>query len=61
MVFTRSLCRQLGRPLLSRPFAAQPFARAAPWTAFSGVRTLTATANHQVKVLLVLYDVSEPL
>ncbi|CAG7945633.1 unnamed protein product [Penicillium salamii] len=59
MVFTRSLCRQLGRPLLSRPFAAQPFARAAPWTAFSGVRTLTATANHQVKVLLVLYDGGE--
>ncbi|CAG8260311.1 unnamed protein product [Penicillium salamii] len=59
MVFTRSLCRQLGRPLLSRPFAAKPFARAAPWTAFSGVRTLTATANHQVKVLLVLYDGGE--
>ncbi|KAJ5333336.1 Formate dehydrogenase [Penicillium brevicompactum] len=60
MVFTRSLSRQLGRPLLSKPFATSPFTRASPMAgSFSGVRRLTATANLQGKVLLVLYDGGE--
>jgi formate dehydrogenase len=59
MVFIRSLSRQLRRPFLSG-FKATPFARASPFS-ISGARTLTATANLQGKVLLVLYDVSASL
>jgi formate dehydrogenase len=47
----------LGRSLLSKPFATSPFTRASPLAgSISGVRKLTATANLQGKVLLVLYD-----
>lgn len=61
MVFARSLPRQLQRPAAS--LLAAP---ARPWRpsglqqapVFSGVRTLTATAGRQGKVLMVLYDVS---
>lgn len=63
MVFIRSLSRQLRRPttqfLGSKPsLATGSFARAPVAGAFSNARTLTASANLQGKVLLVLYDVS---
>jgi formate dehydrogenase len=58
MVLSRSLYRQFQRPAASL-FASRPLrARAAPAPVFSGIRTLTATAARQGKVLLVLYDVS---
>lgn len=63
MVFIRSLSRQLRRPALSLPFsqgvlrpvASRPSAFGA---SVPSVRPLTASANLQGKVLLVLYDVS---
>lgn len=63
MVFIRSLSRQLRRPatqlLGSKPtLSACSFARAPVAGVFSNARTLTASANLQGKVLLVLYDVS---
>lgn len=58
MVFIRSLSRQLRRPFLSG-LKATPFARVSPLGSISGARMLTATANLQGKVLLVLYDVSD--
>lgn len=63
MVFIRSLSRQLRRPatqlLGSKPtLANSSFARTPVAGAFSNARTLTASANLQGKVLLVLYDVS---
>lgn len=68
MVFIRSLSRRLRRPAtqflaasgpLKPVLAPSPFARASPVAgAFSNARTLTATANNQGKVLLILYDVS---
>ncbi|KAI4244684.1 MAG: hypothetical protein L6R40_002888 [Gallowayella cf. fulva] len=62
MVFARSISR-LSRPaaslLSSRlPAAAHPLAAPVP-ACFDGVRTLTATASLQSKVLLVLYDGKE--
>jgi hypothetical protein len=55
MVFLRSLSRQVPRPatslLTGRAFLPRT-------SGFSGIRTLTATANRQGKVLMVLYDVS---
>lgn len=61
MVFIRSLSRQLRRPFLSGALkpttASSPFIRPSPLaSSISGARTLTATANLQGKVLLVLYD-----
>jgi formate dehydrogenase len=65
MVFIRSLSRQLRRPATqfisagSKPaLATSSFARAPVSGAFSHARMLTASANLQGKVLLVLYDVS---
>ncbi|QKX60088.1 uncharacterized protein TRUGW13939_07230 [Talaromyces rugulosus] len=57
MVLSRSLFRQFQRPAASL-FASRPL-RAAPAPVFSGIRTLTATAAQQGKVLLVLYDGGE--
>lgn len=63
MVFARSISRQLQRPaasLLATP-ARQwraPVLQRSP--VFSGIRTLTASAARQGKVLMVLYDVSLP-
>lgn len=57
MVFLRSFSRQLSRPgssLLSGRASGLP--RSAYNPAFSGVRSLSATASRQAKVLLVLYD-----
>jgi hypothetical protein len=51
MVFARSISR-LARPTIARQLVTPP--RASP----QHVRTLTATARQQGKVLLVLYDVS---
>lgn len=69
MVFIRSISRQLRRPAtqflaangpLKPAVTPNPFARVSPLSgAFSNARTLTATANRQGKVLLVLYDVSQ--
>lgn len=56
MVFARSAIN------LARPASSLFAQRAVPRTAFSkvgGVRTLTATASQQGKVLLCLYDVSD--
>lgn len=61
MVFARSIPRTFQRPAAS--LLATP---ARQWRApvlqrtsvFSGVRTLTASATRQGKVLMVLYDVS---
>jgi len=65
MVFIRSLSRQLRRPATqllaagAKPVLANgSFARAPVSGAVSHARTLTASANLQGKVLLVLYDVS---
>ncbi|KAF7162254.1 hypothetical protein CNMCM5623_007649 [Aspergillus felis] len=68
MVFIRSLSRQLRRPATSvfstkgvfSPPSSSPF-RAASLGGFSvsGARTLTASANLQGKVLMVLYDGGE--
>lgn len=66
MVFMRSFSRQLRRPATSllstkgafAPAASSPF-RAAPLAnSIAGARTLTASANLQGKILMVLYDVS---
>ncbi|KAH8689667.1 NAD-dependent formate dehydrogenase AciA/Fdh [Talaromyces proteolyticus] len=60
MVLSRSICRQLQRPAASlfspRPLRATGL-RQTP--IYSGIRTLTATATRQGKVLLVLYDGGE--
>lgn len=66
MVFIRSLSRQLRRPATSlfstkgvfSPPSSSPFWAASLGGSVSGARTLTASANLQGKVLLVLYDVS---
>lgn len=69
MVFIHSLSRQLRRPTaqflssangpLKPAVAPSTFARASPLAgSISKTRPLTATANLQGKVLLVLYDVS---
>lgn len=58
MVFARSIPRTFQRPAASL-FARQwraPVLQRTP--VFSGVRTLTASATRQGKVLMVLYDVS---
>lgn len=59
MVFIHSLSRQLRRPAAQLLSSKAAFARptASP---FSAVRTLTATASQQAKILMVLYDVSHP-
>lgn len=66
MVFARVAARSFARPASSllAGQASPHFARRAP-PIFTGAssfakRTLTATAARQGKVLLVLYDVSEP-
>lgn len=66
MVFIPSLSRQLRRPathFLSagplKPVTTGSVIRAPLTGAFSNARTLTASANLQGKVLLVLYDVSD--
>lgn len=65
MVFIRSLSRQLRRPATQflsagplKPTTSGSFPRAPVAGAFANARTLTASANLQGKVLLVLYDVS---
>lgn len=63
MVFARSIPRTFQRPaasLLATP-ARQwgPVLHRTP--IFSGVRTLTASATRQGKVLMVLYDVSRSI
>lgn len=66
MVFIRSLSRQLRRPATQflsagslKPTTTGSFPRApVAGGAFANARTLTASANLQGKVLLVLYDVS---
>lgn len=64
MVFIRSLS-QLRRPAAQfisgslKPAPLGSFARTPVAGAFSNARTLTASANLQGKVLLVLYDVSD--
>lgn len=65
MVFIHSLSRQLRRPVTQllatgskSALANGRFARAPVSGAVSHARTLTASANLQGKVLLVLYDVS---
>lgn len=60
MVFARPLSRQLGRSstLLSAARSSRPAFRPTPLAgAFSGARTLTASASRQGKILMVLYDV----
>ena len=63
MVFIRSLSSQLRRPAANfisgslRP-ASSSFIKTPLAGSFSNARTLTASANLQGKVLLVLYDVS---
>jgi formate dehydrogenase len=66
MVFIRSLSRPLRRPAtsflstkgtFSSP-GSSPFRAAPLGGSISGARTLTASANLQGKVLMVLYDVS---
>lgn len=59
MVFTRPLSRAFQRPaasLLATP--SRQWRAPALQPVFSGVRTLTASAVRQGKVLMVLYDVS---
>ncbi|BCS17931.1 formate dehydrogenase (NAD+) FDH1 [Aspergillus puulaauensis] len=64
MVFIRSFSRQLGRPIssllspnaLSRPALGSRFGAPALGGRTPGARTLTASANLQGKVLMVLYD-----
>lgn len=65
MVFIRSLSRQLRRPATQflstgplKPATTGSFPRAPAAGAFGYARMLTATANLQGKVLLILYDVS---
>ena len=66
MVFIRSFPRQLGRPVssllspnvLSRPALGSRFGAPSLGGRTPGARTLTASANLQGKVLMVLYDVS---
>lgn len=66
MVFIRSLSRQLRRPATSflstkgtfSPPSSSPFRAVSLGGSISGARTLTASANLQGKVLMVLYDVS---
>ncbi|KAL2785691.1 hypothetical protein BJX66DRAFT_314368 [Aspergillus keveii] len=64
MVLLRSLTRQLGRPVstLLAPNASlvgSPFRVSALGNGIPGARTLTASANLQGKVLMVLYDGGE--
>ncbi|OJJ04630.1 hypothetical protein ASPVEDRAFT_31079 [Aspergillus versicolor CBS 583.65] len=64
MVFIRSFPRQLGRPVssllspnvLCRPAVGSRFGAPALGGRTPGARTLTASANLQGKVLMVLYD-----
>ncbi len=66
MGFIRSFSRQLGRPVssllspnvLSRPALRSRFGAPSLGGRTPGARTLTASANLQGKVLMVLYDVS---
>lgn len=66
MVFIRSLSRQLRRPMAQflstgplNHVTTGSLNRGPVAGAFSNARTLTASANLQGKVLLVLYDVSD--
>ncbi|KAH1615312.1 hypothetical protein KXX31_002728 [Aspergillus fumigatus] len=67
MVFIRSLSRHLRRPATSflstkgtlSPTSSSPFRAASLGGSISGARTLTASANLQGKVLMVLYDGGE--
>ncbi|KAL2855511.1 hypothetical protein BJY01DRAFT_204308 [Aspergillus pseudoustus] len=66
MVLFRSLSRQLRRPVASlifppssEPLAGSPFRAAALGNGIAGARMLTASANLQGKVLMVLYDGGE--
>ena len=62
MVFLRTSVSRLARPaassLLSARTAAPRFNASSILKQAGGARTLTATANRQGKVLMVLYDVS---
>lgn len=63
MVFARSFTAQLRRPAASLLSGRVNRAAGPCWQAaspFAQARTLTATANRQVKVLMCLYDVSLP-